>query len=55
MVHIPVPGGLEAPVSVTVRLHARAIDEGALAALGLSDRANEVPTHDLAAMEVKLH
>jgi hypothetical protein len=54
-VHVPPPPGMAAPVSVVVRLHARAIDPDALTALGLSDRADEVPTHDLASMEVKLH
>jgi len=54
-VHVAAPTGMPAPVSVTVRLHARAIDPDALAALGLSDRADEVPTHDLGSVEVKLH
>jgi hypothetical protein len=53
-VHVPPPAGMPAPVSVEVRLHARAVAPETLAALGLSERANEVPTHDLGAVHVTL-
>ena len=53
-VHVPPPDAMPAPVSATVRLHARAIEEDTLAALGLSALANQVPTHDIGTARVAL-
>ncbi len=53
-VHVAPPAELSAPVSAVVRLRARAIDPGTLAALGLATLADQVPTHDVGTVHVVL-
>jgi len=50
--HVAIPPSLVPPVRAVVSLRARAVREEVLTALGLADRAAEVPTHEVAEVKV---